>query len=113
MLHTSRAKLDLRNDGTGSFMRFHIYHAQPDGLTVSPACLGALTGFLSANNRGLFALGVSFDNDLRTLARNQPQRGRLHHSCQLKALPPTMTQYDRETHRPSQIAVYEPPRSGW
>ena len=56
MLHASRAKLDLKSDGTGSFMRFYIYHAQPIELKVLPACLGALVGFSSANNRGLLAL---------------------------------------------------------
>ena len=88
-----------------SFMRFYIYHAQPDGLKVLPAWLGALAGFSSANNRGLFAVWQSLDNDMLALARNQPQRGRLHHSHQQKALPPTMTEYDRDTYRPSQIAV--------
>ena len=37
-------------------MGFYIHHAQPNGLKALPACLGALAGFLSANNRGLFAL---------------------------------------------------------
>ena len=56
VLHTSHAKLDLRSDGTASFMRFYIYHAQPIGLKVLPSFLGALAGFLSAKNSGLFAL---------------------------------------------------------
>ena len=87
-----------------SFMRFYIYHAQPDGLKVLPAWLGALAGFLSANNRGLFARWESLDNDILALARDQRQHGRLHHPQQQKALPPTKTEYDRDTY-PSQITV--------
>ena len=45
MLPTSRVKGDLRSDGAGSFMKFYMYHAQSDGLTDSPACLGPLAGF--------------------------------------------------------------------
>ena len=108
------------SDGRGSFMGCYIlharswiwevlneilHHAQPDGLKVLPAWLGALAGFLSANNRGLFALWESLDNDILALVRDQRQRGRVHHSHQQKALPPTMTEYDQDTHRPSQIAV--------